>query len=188
MEISNSTFTHSYAEFGGAILQLEGSLTVENCNFTQNTAFYDGGAIYASYVNLKLNNDNFADNRGLNDDARGSNGGGLYLDMTNATITNSSFTNNFAAFDGGAIYTYDTSLFMNKNYFTNNSQFNTTGIFSAFDKNYTALNCNFTDDIISLNNTIYATIVDGSGITLTLVNNTITLTKLPSRFDLRDFG
>ena len=118
----------------------------------------------------------------------GSNGGGLYLDMTNATITNSSFTNNFAAFDGGAIYTYDTSLFMNKNYFTNNSQFNTTGIFSAFDKNYTALNCNFTDDIISLNNTIYATIVDGSGITLTLVNNTITLTKLPSRFDLRDFG
>lgn len=77
---------------------------------------------------------------------------------------------------------------MNKNYFTNNSQFNTTGIFSAFDKNYTALNCNFTDDIISLNNTIYATIVDGSGITLTLVNNTITLTKLPSRFDLRDFG
>lgn len=188
VEISNSTFTHSYAEFGGAILQLEGGLTVENCNFTQNTAFYDGGAIYASYVNLKLNNNNFADNRGLNDDARGSNGGGLYLDMTNATITNSSFTNNFAAFDGGAIYTYDTSLFMNKNYFTNNSQFNTTGIFSAFDKNYTALNCNFTDDIISLNNTIYATIVDGSGITLTLVNNTITLTKLPSRFDLRDFG
>ena len=56
VEISNSTFTHSYAEFGGAILQLEGSLTVENCNFTQNTAFYDGGAIYASYVNLKLNN------------------------------------------------------------------------------------------------------------------------------------
>lgn len=186
VEISNSTFTHSYAEFGGAILQLEGGLTVENCNFTQNTAFYDGGAIYASYVNLKLNNNNFADNRGLNDDARGSNGGGLYLDMTNATITNSSFTNNFAAFDGGAIYTYDTSLFMNKNYFTNNSQFNTTGIFSAFDKNYTTLNCNFTDDIISLNNTIYATIVDGSGITLTLVNNTITLTKLPSRFDLTD--
>lgn len=108
--------------------------------------------------------------------------------MTNATINNSNFTNNFAAFNGGAIYTYDTSLSMNQSYFTNNSLINTTGIFSAFDKNYTALNCNFTEDIISLNNTIYATIVDGSGITLTLVNNTLTLTNLPSRFDLRDFG
>lgn len=61
--------------------------------------------------------------------------------MTNATINNSNFTNNFAAFNGGAIYTYDTSLSMNQSYFTNNSLLNTTGIFSAFDKNYTALNC-----------------------------------------------
>ena len=188
VEISNSTFTHSYAEFGGAILQLEGKLSVENCNFTHNSALYDGGAIYTSYVNLKINNSNFANNYGLNDGNRGSNGGSLYLDMTNATINNSNFTNNFAAFNGGAIYTYDTSLSMNQSYFTNNSLLNTTGIFSAFDKNYTALNCNFTEDIISLNNTIYATIVDGSGITLTLVNNTLTLTNLPSRFDLRDFG
>lgn len=188
VEISNSTFTQSYAEFGGAILQLEGKLSVENCNFTHNSALYDGGAIYTSYVNLKINNSNFANNYGLNDDNRGSNGGSLYLDMTNATINNSNFTNNFAAFNGGAIYTYDTSLSMNQSYFTNNSLLNTTGIFSAFDKNYTALNCNFTEDIISLNNTIYATIVDGSGITLTLVNNTLTLTNLPSRFDLRDFG
>lgn len=188
VEISNSTFTQSYAEFGGAILQLEGKLSVENCNFTHNSALYDGGAIYTSYVNLKINNSNFANNYGLNDGNRGSNGGSLYLDMTNATINNSNFTNNFAAFDGGAIYTYDTSLSMKQSYFTNNSLLNTTGIFSAFDKNYTALNCNFTEDIISLNNTIYATIVDGSGITLTLVNNTLTLTNLPSRFDLRDFG
>lgn len=188
VEISNSTFTQSYAEFGGAILQLEGKLSVENCNFTHNSALYDGGVIYTSYVNLKINNSNFANNYGLNDDNRGSNGGSLYLDMTNATINNSNFTNNFAAFNGGAIYTYDTSLSMNQSYFTNNSLLNTTGIFSAFDKNYTALNCNFTEDIISLNNTIYATIVDGSGITLTLVNNTLTLTNLPSRFDLRDFG
>lgn len=188
VEISNSTFTQSYAEFGGAILQLEGKLSVENCNFTHNSALYDGGAIYTSYVNLKINNSNFANNYGLNDGNRGSNGGSLYLDMTNATINNSNFTNNFAAFNGGAIYTYDTSLSMNQSYFTNNSLLNTTGIFSAFDKNYTALNCNFTEDIISLNNTIYATIVDGSGITLTLVNNTLTLTNLPSRFDLRDFG
>ena len=188
VEISNSTFTQSYAEFGGAILQLEGKLSVENCNFTHNSALYDGGAIYTSYVNLKINNSNFENNHGLNDGNRGSNGGGLYLDMTNATINNSNFTNNFAAFNGGAIYTYDTSLSMNQSYFTNNSRFNTTGIFSAFDKNYTSLNCNFTEDIISLNNTIYATIVDGSGITLTLVNNTLTLTNLPSRFDLRDFG
>lgn len=188
VEISNSTFTQSYAEFGGAILQLEGELSVENCNFTHNSALYDGGAIYTSYVNLKINNSNFANNHGLNDGNRGSNGGSLYLDMTNATINNSNFTNNFATFNGGAIYTYDTSLSMNQSYFTNNSLLNTTGIFSAFDKNYTALNCNFTEDIISLNNTIYATIVDGSGITLTLVNNTLTLTNLPSRFDLRDFG
>ena len=163
-------------------------MSIENCNFTHNSALYDGGAIYTSYVNLKINNSNFANNYGLNDGNRGSNGGSLYLDMTNATINNSNFTNNFAAFNGGAIYTYDTSLSMKQSYFTNNSLLNTTGIFSAFDKNYTALNCNFTEDIISLNNTIYATIVDGSGITLTLVNNTLTLTNLPSRFDLRDFG
>ena len=189
VEIVNSTFNNSTSDFGGAILQLEGNLTIENSNFTQNAATYDGGAIYTSHVNLTLNNVNLINNKGLNDDgSRGANGGSLYLDMTNATITNSNFINNTATINGGAIYTYDSSLFMNGTYFTNNSQFNTTGIYSAFDKNYTAINCNFTDDIISLNNTFYATIVDGTGVTLTLLNNTITLTNLPSRFNLKDFG
>ncbi len=102
--------------------------------------------------------------------------------MTNAAIIDPYFINNTATFDGGAIYTYDSSLFMNNTYFTNNSQFNTTGIYSAFDKNYTAINCNFTEDTISLNNTLYVTVVDGTGVTLTLLNNTITLTNFPSRF------
>ena len=189
VNIINSTFTNSSSEFGGAIVQLEGNLAIENSNFTQNAATFDGGAIYTSYVNLTLNNVNFINNRGLNDDgSRGANGGSLFLDMTNATIINSNFINNTATINGGAIYTYDSSLFMNGTYFTNNSQFNTTGIYSAFDKNYTAINCNFTEDTISLNNTIYATIVDGTGVTLTLLNNTITVTNLPSRFNLKDFG
>ena len=179
--IINSTFTQSNSEFGGAILQLEGNLTIKNSNFTKNSAIYNGGAIYTSYVNLDMNNANLINNNGIN-------GGSLYLDMTNATITNSNFINNSATSNGGAIYTYDTSLFMNNSYFTNNSQFNTTGIYSAFDKNYTATKCNFTDDIISLNNTFYATVVDGSGITLTLVNNSIILENLPSKFNLCDFG
>ena len=46
--IKDSRFIDSWGNFGGAIVQLGGNLTVLNSNFTENNALYDGGAIYVS--------------------------------------------------------------------------------------------------------------------------------------------
>lgn len=207
IKISNSEIRTSHSDWG-AVYLIGANANIANTDFVNLNSNY-ASAVYATgskvmidkskFTNLKSNKTAGAigskeskeviiKNSEFKNISCEKNGGNLYFDLVeNVEISNSTFTHSYAEF-GGAIYTYDTSLSMKQSYFTNNSLLNTTGIFSAFDKNYTALNCNFTEDIISLNNTIYATIVDGSGITLTLVNNTLTLTNLPSRFDLRDFG
>ena len=66
--VENCNFTNNSAKYGGAI-DFEGSGTVSNCNFTNNTAT-NGGAVYFS---------------------------------SSGTVTNCNFTGNTASGDGGAI-------------------------------------------------------------------------------------
>ena len=54
--IVNSTFTNTSGDYGGALVQLGGKLYIECCEFVNNTASFDGGAIYISYTDTFFNN------------------------------------------------------------------------------------------------------------------------------------
>ena len=66
---------------------------------------------------------------------------------------------------------------------------NTNAVFSVFTKKYTIdTNTELNNDTVSTSNTFYATIMVGEGMELALVNNTINVNVIPTKFDLRDWG
>lgn len=120
-------------EGGGAITSLK-TLTVENSNFTENTAL-KGGAIFGiaafdSYLNSKnyvnITNSNFYDNVAQS--------GGAVCSNFNMTVDNSVFDHNTATgYGGGAINTgfkSNDNNFTNSN-FTNNAAYNYGGAISS---------------------------------------------------------
>ncbi len=181
--ILNSLFKDTDSEFGGAYIQLGGQLWLNNTEFINSHATYNGGAIYLSFVDSAINNCIF-DSNGVDDiDDYPTYGGAIYSDISTLNITDSRFINNIAT-EGNAVYAYDTSYNIKNTLFENN----TNGIYTLFDKKCSLENNTFINDNISLNNTHYETVVVGEGLDLTLINNTIDVDTLPSKFDLRDWG
>ncbi|AUB56375.1 hypothetical protein BK007_10350 [Methanobacterium subterraneum] len=88
VNLQNLILINGQGTLGGAIFN-NGTLTVNNCTFTDNTA-QDGGAIYnggtITYTDETLNSITVAQNGGT------------------LTVINSTFTNNTATGNGGAIY------------------------------------------------------------------------------------
>ena len=183
--VVNSQFINCSSEFGGAYLQLAGRLTIDNTNFTSNTALFDGGAIYTSWAdNVNISNSVFDSNSGIYDGL--SNGGSCYFDMGNITLDSCILENNNAS-EGSSIYAYDCGLSLLDNYF-NNPTASGVSIYTVYSKIYYESENNFTNDEISLNNTNYNINMESSQTKFDLINNTISVTTLPKRFDLRDWG
>ena len=84
--VKNTTFENSSADFGGSIVQLGGNLKITDSKFLKNSVICEGGAIYASYTNLELDSTQIISNR-LTDEKL-FNGGGIYCDKSNVTISN----------------------------------------------------------------------------------------------------
>ena len=190
--VTDSNFVNCYSEFGGALMQLDGDLIMDNCNFTNNSAVFDGGAIYTSYADVTITNSQFMDNHvqyGGTD--RPACGGTIFCDMGGFDLINCTLADSQANY-GGAIYLYDTNYYIAGTDFNNNCDLNGSydDIYTEFDPDTAILenNAYSGDDTLSLNNTIYATVVDVPGMKLVLINNTINVTELPSSFDLRDWG
>ena len=182
--ILNSRFTNCISEFGGAYLQLAGHLTIDNTNFTSNNALFDGGAVYTSWVKtVNISNSAFASNMGLYEGF--SNGGAAYFDMGSVVLDSCIFKNNNAS-NASSIYAYDCTVSLLDSYFSNPAE-NGTSICGVYCEYYESGN-NFTDDVLSLNNTNYDLNVESSQTHFDLINNTINVQTLPKRFDLRDWG
>ncbi len=179
----NCVFKNSSSMIGGAYIQLGGSLILNNSNFTNNKA-HVGGAVYISFTNSAIDNCIFESNK-LSDNISSSWGGAIYCDMSNMTLTKSEFINN-SAFLGNAVYSCDSWYNITNCLFANN----TNAIFTDFDKNQSNLNSNeYNNDSIITNQSFYNPLSFAyPGLDLTLINNTINVTGLPSRFDLRDWG
>lgn len=120
--ITNTSFNKNTAEFGGAILQLGGTLALINSTFTNNTASENGGAVYTSRANVVILPGTFTNNRAQKTNGYG---GALYLDHGEAIIVNSTFTDN-SADNGEAIYCYEIMYTINNVTFKNNTLY--TGI------------------------------------------------------------
>ncbi|WP_296891426.1 right-handed parallel beta-helix repeat-containing protein [uncultured Methanobrevibacter sp.] len=182
--ILDTVFRDTSSGFGGAYIQFGGKLLINNTEFINNHATYNGGSVYISYVDYaEVNDCNFTSNGVDIIEDYPTYGGVMVIDMSTITINNSRFVDNTAS-EGNAIYAYDASYAIKNSLFENNAN----GIYTFFDKEHSFENNTFINDNISINNTFYATIQVGKGMQLTLLNNTISVDTIPKRFDLRDWG
>ena len=182
--ILDTKFKDTHSGFGGAYVQLGGKFVLNNTEFINSHAEYNGGAIYLSNTNSEINNCNFDSNGVSIIEGYPTYGGAIFNDNGALNVDKTNFINNIAS-AGNAIYAYDSSYNIKNSKFENN----TNPIYTVFDKQgILENNVYINDDNISTNNTFYATIITGEGMQLTLLNNTINITTLPSKFDLRDWG
>lgn len=176
--IKNSNFTNCLSGFGGAILQLGGKLTVNNCKFIKNRAIYDGGAIYTSYTALTVQKSLFNNNKNIISDYSGS---AIYLDEGYLNLSSSTFNSNTGA---STVEIYDSQY----NIKSNNFKSNKMAVHAVFSKGNFYNNNQLNQDKISLQNSDYSTYVIGEGIEFKIINPIPTNTKLPSRYDYRKLG
>ena len=94
------TFNNSHADYGGAI-HSEGYVTLTNCNFTENSADTEGGAIWAK--GIVVTNCSFNKNKCSGAHVIQCKGGAIYSN-NHVVVLDSNFTSNVAADYGGAIY------------------------------------------------------------------------------------
>ena len=184
LTIFNTRFENASSGYGGAVMQLGGHLIINNSEFKNDNARLGGGAVYVSFVDAKISNSNFTCNGVDVIEGYPTYGGAIFCDYANLTVTNSRFTNS-TAFLGNAIYARDTAYNISKSNFINN----TNAIYTDFDREAFIADDNIlNNETVFTNNTFYLTIITGTGMELTLTNNTFNVATLPSRYDSRDWG
>lgn len=137
----NSDFTDNTAnDCGGAIYNYQSTMTVKNCNFTNNNASSNsvgGGAIYNNNV-LDVQNCKFINNTATYC------GGAIYNDLSSdLAVTGSTFTGNTAEW-GGAIFNWHVCT-VNGSIFNSNYAYSGGGAICN-DGTLTATGCNFYDN------------------------------------------
>ncbi len=102
LTVDNCRLTGNTADFyGGAILN-NGTLTITSSSLTGNTATEDYGGAIEDYGTLTIRNSTLSDN------IAGSDGGAMSLDGGEATLVNVTFAHNSSGGIGGAIWGNDT--------------------------------------------------------------------------------
>ena len=182
LNIINSDFTDCTSRFGGAIAIQGGNLNINNSNFKNNRAGFEGGAIFSSWSNVAIVNSTFSNNTGE------KNAGAIYFDKGKLTIQRSSFIRNMAIKESenvaNAIYAHDVNLQLSNSIFDNGG----VGVYADFASNSKIENVTKNEDIFLTDNKNYILSIESNGIKFNLTKNSIVVDKIPSRFDLRDWG
>lgn len=110
--ITNSTFTHNGAEWGGAVVADTTDLLITNSIFSRNYTDYESGSMAADYG-----------------------GAGVYVYRGHTTVVNSSFMNNSSpgTSSGAGILLYQGSLTVDRSRFTGNRAGQAPAIYSWGD-------------------------------------------------------
>lgn len=113
--VYNSSFENCNATFGGAIAQLESTITVENSTFINNSAKYEGGAIFDIYAKMEVKYSRFNENTAIN-------GAAIFVDFgATVRVIGNNFTRNNASGIGGALFSNQNNVYTEyNNNFTNN--------------------------------------------------------------------
>lgn len=182
LNIINSDFTDCTSRFGGVIAIQGASLNINNSNFKNNRAGFEGGVIFSSWSNVAIVNSTFSNN------VAEKNAGAIYFDKGKLTIQRSSFINNKAIKEAknvaNAIYAHDVNLQLSNSIFDNGG----VGVYADFASNSKIENVTKNEDIFLTDNKDYILSIESNGIKLNLTNNSIVVDKIPSKFDLRDWG
>ena len=136
--IKNLTIKNANYNGDGGAIRFSSTGTVENCNFTNNSARY-GGAIEFDGTGT-VTNCNFTNNKATGDC---SYGGAIWFtaEGTVGTVENCNFTNNTASEDGGAVYFWSNGEVRNCNFTNNSARY---GGAIRFSSTGNVTNCNFT--------------------------------------------
>lgn len=179
VKIQNTLFDKNSAEFGGAILQLGGSLDITNSTFTNNVVTENGGAIYTSNATTILNKSTFTNNKAKIEGY----GGAAHLDFGTAIVDGCTFTDNVAS-EGGAIYCYSTLYKIMNSQFKNNTQ---DDIYTKFDDEGSNItNCG--EYTSTINNKSYNYIIRYNGEEIILNPQPINGSAKDKYFNLNDLG
>ena len=177
--INNSNFNNCSSDFGGAVLHLGGYINIIDSNFYDDFAYFDGGSVYTSNAETYVAGCNFKNNKAIF-----GNGGVLFIDYGIAEVELNNFDNS-SAFEGGAIYLYDTKFTIITSNFTNNGE----AIHSVFDiRGSYQKNNNLGTDKVVLGDVNYRTNVFFPGKEIVLNPLTIVGSPTDSYFSLRDQG
>lgn len=110
LTVTGATFIGNTSLNSGGAIYIDNSysksVSIENCTFSNNKAYVDGGAICNNASKLTVTNSTFTENKTTT-----GNGGAVYsrfLPNDPNEISGSTFTKNEAALDGGAMYIYPT--------------------------------------------------------------------------------
>ena len=192
MTLLNSEFINNSARLGGAILTINGTsdqdintetdelaayLVISNTRFINNTAIYDGGAIFDTYSGLTILSSNFTGNKGRR-------GGAIYSDDLRLEIESSVFINNTAASYGGVIYANQNNIILNSNNFTDNSAKYGDNMYSIYNTSSMLSNNNWygSEPITYLINEENIADINITNVTFSNIKT------IPSSYDLRDYG
>ena len=145
VSLDDCNFTENSAQYGGAVcIDKDGNLN--GCSFTKNSASKNGGGIYfndtTKATKAKIFNCNIDNNSAQY-------GGGIFLNSSEAKLDNCNFTNNLATavHGGGILFSSDGSL-DNCNFINNNAtEYGGAGIF--YSDTVSLNNCNFTENYAS---------------------------------------
>ncbi|MBR6024764.1 MAG: right-handed parallel beta-helix repeat-containing protein [Methanobrevibacter sp.] len=207
--INKSRFFNSTGDYGGALAILSGglehslshknehiffgTLNMNDCEFLDNTASYSGGAIYFSGLNATIKNTHFYRNK-LDSNSEKYFGGGIYSDFSNTTIENCEFVDNsrqgiyaydnkFMTYTSDDTFEYENRLTVKDTNFSNNGE-SIHAVFTDCDLNNNIVE-NYT---LTLNKTEYISNVHEIAKSISLINNTINVETLPTKYDSRDWG
>jgi hypothetical protein len=168
--LSNLTIRNGYGWNGGGINN-SGTLTISNCTISGNTALAytsGGGGIYTFVGSLTITNSTISNNV-ITTGEGGGLGGGILLDNSTAIISKTTVRGN-AAYVGGGIYGYQSSLtIVNSTVSNNGPSFDSGGIYSL-QNSLTIINSTISnnvgsgygdnieslEDVITIQNTIVA--------------------------------
>jgi predicted outer membrane repeat protein len=116
LTLTNVFFSGNHADYGGAIYEPRGTLTIIDSNFSGNTAGVSGGAILEERSGSIL----VVDNSTFNNNTAVDDGGAMGL-VSVAFISHSTFSGNSAAFGGAISKVVLGDLHLNNNVFNNNA-------------------------------------------------------------------
>ncbi len=155
LEIYNSSST-----FGAAITSLNSKITLNNCLLENNTAAYEGGAIYSMYNSLTCIESTFKNNHARN-------GGAIYGDdLKLFELENNNFIANVASDYAGAVY----------------SMLNTDEkvFFNTYQDNHAKIENDFFESNFTF-------VINGDGNCTTFFSTYDYQGFIPTSYDLRDF-
>lgn len=185
LKIFNSRFFNCSSGFGGAIAHIGTTLRIVNSTLADNFATYDGGAVYSSGAfDVYSYNSNFTNNKlNFTPDTGLSFGGAMFVSYAKlVSINNTIFTGN----TNNAAYIYSSRLRLNNSFFENNDE--AVRLVCKIDTDIGENNLT-TDKWTDLEDDPFFTfIIEGEGIQLELINNTLNVDSLPSFFNSNEWG